>query len=498
MPAEPAAPPRPGRGWSVRSRVLALVLAFIVLGLAVAGAVTFTVQFAAVEDRIEADLRQEIEELEQLALSGPDGDGEPYQDLDELFVAYLQTSVPNEHESMVTLVDDEVDYVPGGARPFQLERPEVLQVVRAVRVEAATTYARMALDGHDLRLTVASVSLAGDDRSGTLVVGVDAAPVRDQVEGSIRTYLLVAAVTLVVTATVAHVVTGRLLRPLTDLGQATAAIDPDDLTHRVPVSETDTDVARLAAAFNRMLDRLEAGFVEQRQFLDDAAHELRTPLTIIRGNLELLEAGDPEDVAQTRALVLEEMDRMQRLVDDLLLLAKSQRPDFVRPAELDVATLTDELLDRVRLLGDREWRVAARADGAGAAGPTVRADRQRLQQAVVQLAANAVKFSDPGTPVTLATAWSPPDAQVRAQLAEPASRYLVVSVEDQGVGLEPDQVDRVFERFSRLEQARPVEGSGLGLSIVLAIARAHGGTVTVDSVPGVGSTFRLWLPAPGG
>src|SRR5690606_40081055 len=110
---------------------------------------------------------------------------------------------------------------------------------------------------------------------------------------------------------------------------ATATIDTEDLTSRVEIRSADNDVAQLAHNFNQMLDRLEQGVANQRQFLDDAAHELRTPLTIIRGNLELMEVGDAEDVDQTRTLVLDELDRMKRLVSDLLMLARSQRPGFL-------------------------------------------------------------------------------------------------------------------------------------------------------------------------
>jgi signal transduction histidine kinase/DNA-binding response OmpR family regulator len=296
--------------------------------------------------------------------------------------------------------------------------------------------------------------------------------------------------TMLLAGLTGHVMAGRLLRPLTQLREATSAITPEDLTRRVDVSNADNDVAQLGRTFNQMLDRLEAGIVDQRQFLDDAAHELRTPLTIIRGNLELVTADDPEDVAATRDMVLDETDRMQRLVDDLLLLAKAQRPDFVRPEPVDVAAFAEELLDRVHLLGERRWARAGSATGV------VRADRQRLQQAAVQLAANAVKFSEPGDSVTVGLSWSQPSAEVRARVPRATERYLVVSVQDTGAGLEPDQAERVLERFDRGgDNASNVEGSGLGPAIVMAIAEAHQGTVTLDSQVGIGSTFRCGFPA---
>lgn len=481
--------PATGRAWSVRVRVLALVAVLTTAGLLVAGVATFSVQFASLNDRIRSDLGQEVEEVQQVAQSGPQGANAPYEDLDELFVAYLQSSVPNQDESMVTLVDGAVEYVPGGQRPFELERPEVLEVVTAAKEPGKTIYRSMSVDEHELQLAIASVSLAGDNREGTMVVAIDAAPQRDEIWQAVRTYAAVGFLALVLTVTAGHIVTGRLLQPLRRLGAATAAVDSDDLTHRVEVSATDTDVARVAVAFNQMLDRLEAGFIEQRQFLDDAAHELRTPLTIVRGNVELLEAGDPQDVEQTREVVLDEMDRMQRLVDDLLLLAKSQRPDFVRPHRVDVADLTQTLLERVELLGQRQWV------RSGAATGHAMLDQQRIQQAIVQLAANAVAYSEADSVIQVGTGWSSPTAEVRARLGDVADRYLVIAVQDSGVGIDPDDMQRIFDRFARADVAGRVDGSGLGLSIVQAIAQAHQGLVTVDSQPGLGSTFRLWIPA---
>jgi signal transduction histidine kinase len=301
----------------------------------------------------------------------------------------------------------------------------------------------------------------------------------------------VALATLLLAGFAGHLVAGRLLRPLSQLREATAGIDTEDLTRRVEISSADNDVAQLSLNFNQMLDRLEAGFADQRQFLDDAAHELRTPLTIIRGNLELMAAEDAADVEQTRELVLDELDRMKRLVDDLLLLAKSQRPDFVRMQPVDVTELAGELKDRVHLLGERQWEASGTATGE------VMADRQRLQQAVVQLAANAVKFTGPDDRIELGVDWSPPTASVREQVEDPAGRYLVITVRDTGTGIDPDESERIFDRFARGDNVQGVEGSGLGLAIVQAIVRAHHGAVTVDSLPGRGSTFRLWIPDQG-
>ena len=176
-----------------------------------------------------------------------------------------------------------------------------------------------------------------------------------------------------------------------------------------------------------------------------------------------MDAGDAGDVAETRSLALDELDRMQRLVDDLALLAKSQRPDFVQPARVELDRLTDEVIDKARPLGDREWRVDARAQA------TVELDAQRVTQAWLQLIANSVKFTEPGETVAVGSGVG--------------GGVVRLWVRDTGPGVAAEDTERIFERFGRAETGRGVEGAGLGLAIVRAIAEAHGGRVWVDSTP---------------
>jgi signal transduction histidine kinase len=194
----------------------------------------------------------------------------------------------------------------------------------------------------------------------------------------------------------------------------------------------------------------------------------------VRGHLELMDPADTEDVSETRALTLDELDRMQRLVDDLVLLAKAQRPDFVRPVRVELDRLTDEVLDKARPLGQREWRVDGRATCA------VELDVQRITQAWLQLITNAVQFTEPGQTVAVGSAMDGACVQLW--------------VRDTGPGIPAADTDRIFERFARVETGRGEDGSGLGLAIVRAIAEAHGGTVRVESTPGDGATFVIELP----
>lgn len=480
-------------GWTVRQRLLAMVVGLLTLALLLTGVLSFAVQRRGISERVNGDLVQEIDELGKRAISGTGRDGEPYSDVDDLFYDFIATATSGDEEAFLGLVDDRPMFWSGGDRPFDVRHDDVVEAVVALDVPpgmARTTTLRS--QGTRLQILAADVQLAGETRKGTFAVVIDLGSYEAELRWRILTYAAVSLLMIGLGVALGHVVLGRLLRPLRELQEATAETSTDDLTRRVDVQTADTDVAQLGVRFNEMLDRIEVGVREQRQFLDDAAHELRTPLTILRGNAELLSPNDPDEVRATRTLMLDEVDRMQRLVDDLLVLARAQRPDFVRTATTDVTELAVECMERITSLGDRRWRLSADAEGE------LDADRQRVIQAVVQLAANAVKFSEPDSVVELASRWveADDDEARRAQAAgaPPAHRYLALSVSDQGSGIPEEQLVRVFERFGRADNASRVEGSGLGLAIVEAIVAAHRGAVAAESVEGVGSRFTLWLP----
>ena len=245
-----------------------------------------------------------------------------------------------------------------------------------------------------------------------------------------------------------------------------------DLSRRIPVTGSD-EIGQLAATFNEMLERLQHAFETQRRFLDDAAHELRTPLTIVGGHLELLDE-DPEERERTLALVMDELDRMGRLVNDLLLLAKASRPDFLQPETVDLEDLTRELFTKASALAERDWRLAAIGTGR------IVADRQRLTQALMNLSQNAVTHTHDGDAVELGSDLR--NGKVR------------LWVRDTGPGVAERDQARIFERFVRLDRSPSGEGTGLGLAITQAVAEAHGGRVELDSRSGDGARFTVTIP----
>jgi signal transduction histidine kinase len=263
-----------------------------------------------------------------------------------------------------------------------------------------------------------------------------------------------------------------VLRPVRTVTQTARSITDTDFGRRIDVRGND-EVAELAAAFNATLDRLESAFVTQRRFLNDAGHELKTPLTIVTGHLELL-GEEPAEREATLALVLDELDRMSRIVNDLLLLAKAEAPDFLHLETVDVGVLTDEVQTKAAALAPRRWTVDARGRGL------VVADRQRLTQALMQLAENAAKQTEEDDEIAVGSRVE--DGEVRFW------------VRDEGPGIPAADQARVFTRFSRGAGTHRGEGSGLGLSIVQAIAQAHRGRVELASSEGEGATFTLVLP----
>jgi two-component system OmpR family sensor kinase len=227
-----------------------------------------------------------------------------------------------------------------------------------------------------------------------------------------------------------------------------------------------------------MFDRLQASAMSQQRLLSDVGHELKTPITIIRGHMELLDARNVTEVESTRALAIDELDRMSTLVSDISLLAASRAPHFVELAEVDLESFTKAVGAKASALDPRRsWRVKS-------ASGLALIDAGHITQAWLQLADNAVKYSTPGAPIIIATEMSQTGAD----------SWLNLSVSDCGPGIPPEAQERIFERFSRLESSRATEGTGLGLSIVSAIAQAHGGTVLLSSAPGQESTFTIRIP----
>lgn len=434
-----------------------------VVAIAVVGSVFVgrQVLLGRLDARIDGELRQEVEELRRLATGDDPATGEPFGgDVERIFDLYVLRNVAYRNERVFFYVDG-VPY-----------RPEVLPVGYRPPVDVERRWATADAPRRDrftagvgvvdyLAVPLAQVGL----QRGVFVVAIYGDVERREIAQVVTTMSVVGVIAIGLAAGIAWFGAGRILAPIRELTETAETINDRDLTQRIDV-DGDDDVARLGRTFNAMLDRLEGAFASQRQFLNDAGHELRTPITIVRGHLEVL-GDDPQERRETVALVVDELERMRRLVDDLVVLARAEQPDFLDLAPVDVAELAAEIVRKAERIADRSW-VLARADEG-----MIVADRQRLTQALVQLVQNAVEHTGDGDAITLSAVHTASGARF--------------SVSDTGQGFRGVNPDGLFDRFV----GERGDGTGLGLAIVRAIAEAHGGRASAREAPGGGATVTI-------
>jgi two-component system, OmpR family, sensor kinase len=443
------------------------------LTLATAGSVLVAERIVVdrLDARIVRELEQESQELRRLAAGRDPTTGQPFgDDVRRIFRVYLERNIPSHDEALLTFVDGEPFLRSRPADPgYRLDRDPEL-VARWANLNAPS---RGSLDTPVGGLSYLAVPItSGGATLGVFVV----AQFRDEELRELRTaaYSIagVGVLLLLIGSVLAWRLAGKVLQPVREVTAAARSISETDLSRRIRVSTND-EIAELGSTFNEMLDRLERAFGSQRQFIDDASHELRTPITIVRGHLELIDE-EPRARAETLVLVLGELDRMSRIVDDLLLLTKHEQPDFLDLATVEVGALTDDLHAKAAALAPVEWQLESRGQGV------IVADRQRLTQAVLQLAQNAAQYGPAGEPIGVGSTVSAGEA--------------AFWVHDAGPPIPTAAVDAIFERFRRGPSGQPSDGAGLGLAIVKAIAEGHGGRVELDSRPGAGTTFRIVVP----
>jgi two-component system, OmpR family, sensor kinase len=428
------------------------------------------------DDRVQDSLEQEVLELDRLVAVGRDPEtGDPFTSPQALFDAYLARNVPGSEEALLAFVEGQfyrsalarfpLDQLPSE----QLADWEMLASRSPGESESAS--GRMDTELGEAHFRVRRVLL--EEGTGALVVTILPASELDEI-GKLQTYGVVAALVVILIATAcAWLITGRVLAPVRLLTDTARSISRSELARRIEVRGTG-DAAEMARSFNAMLDRLEAVFRSQREFVRDASHELRDPLTICHGHLELL-GEDPDDQRRTIGLVMDELERMARIVNELQLLAEAEQPDFLQREWMDVGLFAHEITAKAGALAPRDWKLDRAADGM------VLADRQRLTEAVMNLAHNAVQHTVVEDTVAIGTSLS--DDEVR------------IWVRDTGTGISITDQGLIFERFTRGTGAHlRYRGGGLGLAIVKAIAETHGGRVELESRLGQGSTFTIVLP----
>lgn len=466
--------------WSVRSRILATVLLVTAASMVMAGAVTFLVERARILQEIDARLTERVAAVRLIVeggtgAQGVDGpgtsDGDGFATTADAMAAVVGRVPVGTHESSIGILDGVPSFVPAGRAGFRLDDDLVAlermigdAAAGSVKIGTVTSAA-----GH-LRYLVLPLTV-GDGVSGVYIAAIDIDAELGELGSAVLTYSGVAAAALLLIGLVGWLVAGRLLAPVRRLREAAESITGENRSERIPVEGSD-DISDLTRTVNEMLDRLDAALTSQQHLLDDVRHELKTPVTIVRGHLELLDPSDPGDVASTRDLAIDELDRMSGLIDGIAALAESRSAELTR-REVPADALTSEIFHKARVIRGHRWVLGPAATAA------VSVDVAKITQAWLQLVDNAAKYAPEGSPITIGS----------SETADAVEFW----VADTGPGIPPEARDRIFERFGRADTHRGIVGSGLGLSIVRGIMTAHGGRVMVRSGD-AGSRIGLELP----
>jgi len=375
-----------------------------------------------------------------------------------------------------TLVDATQTYE--DQEPWPQPPPE--QVAQALAGGERSSLVRQA----EHRTLLLAVPIAAPDGTiaGALVLARSLELI-DAVQGRLWWLLAVGvAIAVVIGGTLGLRATREALRPLDRVIQAARAIESGKLDERLRPTKRD-EIGELGIAFDTMLDRLAGMVAAQRRFVADAAHELRTPLTALGGMVEVLQMGadrgDPSTVRRMLNTMSREIDRLGRLVADLLTLSRLDAEQPLHPVPVDLGALLEEIAAQTRLLANGQ-AIVVRIDRPA----SVVADPDRLKQVLLNLTANALRFTPAGGEVALRLGT--------------AGQRAIVQVSDTGSGIAPELLPRVMDRFVRgdASRARATGGSGLGLAIAGAIVEAHHGTIEIESAPGNGTTATIGLPLP--
>lgn len=468
-----------------RTRILLWYL--VLMGLFVAIAIP-AIRYRLIADvtaRVEVDMREELEEFEEeliesLLESNIRSDlkqtaaERANRDIYLAFDKFISTNQAEDDNYFIAIVDGSfyktnAPYLPKIIAP----NSELMEYWQEITVEKEGE-----VDVNDPKigsiLYKAEPIKTTEEVIGVFIVVHLSAGERQEVLSSFNTVVQVLLLVILLASVVAWLASGRILAPLRNFSNTIKSISESDLSQRIQV-RGQGELAQLGRTFNAMMERIEDSFATQRNFINDAGHELRTPITIIRGHLELMEVDTPEQ-RETVELTIDELDRMNRLVEDLVLLAKSERPDFLQIETIELNSFITNIFSKLQTLGERNWHLDNQIMSGKMTG-----DRQRITQTIINLANNAVQHTVVDSLIVFG-----------ARLEDNRVEFWL---RDTGNGIAASEQERIFDRFARVKNSRRrSEGSGLGLAIVKAVVEAHGGAINLQSKLGIGSTFTLVFP----
>ncbi len=472
------------RRWVPRGIRLRLVLAISAVSVAAVAASFFALHAttaANLRSRIDRELNEQFAEFQQRVMSGGTVTdpaslgaasgrfvaGQRYHPEARIYLISPEGLAPVTNQTRI--VDEELTESRSGNESGEADAGGIVTAGDGLTTISTDETGK-------LRVLTQPVTVDGT-RVGTFRVADPLTSV-DQALDSLRNrFIAVGLGALLLSVAIAIWLANLITRPLRRMAAVASAVDSGDLSHRIDYSGDD-EVGVLADSFNHMMDRLEEGFRLQRDFVSDASHELRSPLTVLRGRIEQLadHSGDREAVEVEAEELMREVRRMERLTEDMLTLAKAERGGLVQPRRVPIDDFVDDLRRDLPLLGSRHYNVDSTLHGE------LEADPDRLAQVLRNLVTNAVRHTGS-------------DGHIDISIGS-ENGAAVFAVADDGTGIEPDQLGRIFDRFHRTDEgrSRAEGGSGLGLAIARAIVEAHGGTISASSMPGEGATIRFRIP----
>ena len=458
---------------STRTRILLLYLLTLIGVVAIATPIFQFLFLSAVDQRVRADLSEELEQFEESYQQWNAQTPETKAALTDFIDEFLGETRPEDDNFHLMILDNQLHQ----AKPTPL--PQIIQshpelMPRWLTLETPI-HGTLAVDDPKIGSVIyKSYLLEVNEQPRGLFVTVHlSAGERAEAWAAVLIFIEVACGVILVAFLLAWMASGQLLKPVQQLAKTAKIINEDNLNQRLVVKGTG-ELAELASTFNIMMDRVQTAFENQRSFTNDVSHELRTPITIIQGHLDVMSA-DPKEQAETLAVVFSELERMKRLVNDMILLVKAEQDNFLYLEEINLKRFVQEVFSKAIILADRNWQLETTAEGS------FWGDRQRLTGAWMNLVQNAIQHTDLEDTIELGCAVS--------------KNTLRFWVRDTGEGIAKADQQHIFNRFARVKNyPRASDGVGLGLTIVAAIMRAHGGYVELSSEVGVGSTFTLICP----
>ncbi|HWW03099.1 MAG TPA: ATP-binding protein [Candidatus Acidoferrum sp.] len=462
---------------SLKFQLIGWYAVVLVAGFGLLGVATYLALQSSLAASLKENLLRRARQISQLLREESQGGNEARVGK-EIQARYAPDL--NERFVRITRADGALLYLSSAPKsqsfdPATLPPPIVSDQAETSRVAPLVGGRKMLLAAHALKLP-----------GGASYLIETGAPM-DEVQADLRNWLRFLLAMLPVVAAIAlgggYVLVKRALLPVDQIAASAQRISSHNLSERLPVAKTGDEMERLSVALNHMIERLDAAFQHSRRFVADASHELRTPLTVLQGELESL-VQEPRLTPECRdrlGSALEEVGRLANIVEGLFAISRLDAGEAATEwVPFDLAQLAAATADQMALLAeDKKIRVTCTAS----MGAWVEGDRARLKQVVVNLLDNAIKYTPENGAVGLTVKTE--DSKV------------VLEVEDNGIGIPPEALPRVFERFFRVDPARSREqgGAGLGLSIVKSICAAHRGRVEASSRPGQGTRFRVELPS---